>query len=50
VRHIAPADFRAGSHLRLVLENMIEEIANKIVDSHVRELESVTVRAPKHSV
>jgi hypothetical protein len=29
---------------------MIEEIANKIVDSHVRELESVTVRAPKHSV
>jgi hypothetical protein len=50
VRHIAPADFRAGSHLRLVLENMIEEIANKMVDSHVRELESVTVRAPKHSV
>jgi hypothetical protein len=50
VRHIAPADFRAGSHLRLVLENMIEEIANKIVDSHVRELESVTIRAPKHSV
>jgi hypothetical protein len=50
VRHIAPADFRAGSHLRLVLENMIEEIANKMVESHARELESVTVRAPKHSV
>lgn len=30
VRHIAPADFRAGSHLRLLLEQMVEEVATKI--------------------
>src|SRR5438270_3246625 len=30
VKHIAPSDFRAGSHLRLLLEQMVEEIANDI--------------------
>ncbi|HEV8617962.1 MAG TPA: hypothetical protein VGQ70_00555, partial [Candidatus Udaeobacter sp.] len=32
VRHIAPADFRAGSHLRLLLEQMVEEVATRIVE------------------
>lgn len=50
VRHIAPADFRAGSHLRLILEQMVHEIANRIVENHARELEDATVRAPKHAV
>jgi hypothetical protein len=50
VRHIAPADFRRGSHLRLLLEQMVGEIANRIVESRVRELEEATVRAPTHAV
>src|SRR3712207_7398589 len=33
VRHIAPADFRAGSHLRLLLEQMRSE-------EHTSELQS----------
>ncbi|MEY5026918.1 MAG: hypothetical protein RLZZ244_2446 [Verrucomicrobiota bacterium] len=49
VRHIAPADFRAGSHLRLILEQMVSEIANRIVEARARELEDATVRAPKHA-
>jgi hypothetical protein len=50
VRHIAPADFRAGSHLRLILEQMVSEIGNRIVESRARELEEATVRAPQHAV
>ncbi len=50
VRHIAPADFRSGSHLRLLLENMVSEIGNRIVESRARELEEATVRAPQHAV
>jgi hypothetical protein len=50
VRHIAPADFRKGSHLRLLLEQMVGEIANRIVEMRVREMEEATVRAPKHAV
>jgi len=50
VRHIAPADFRSGSHLRLLLENMVNEIGNRIVESRARELEEATVRAPQHAV
>src|SRR5215210_6337763 len=49
VRHIAPSDFRAGSHLRLLLEQMVEEVATKIVERHARDLEAGTVRAPKHA-
>lgn len=49
VRHIAPADFRAGSHLRLLLEQMVEEVATKIVERRARDLEAGTVRAPKHA-
>jgi hypothetical protein len=50
VRHIAPADFRAGSHLRLILEQMVNEIGNRIVEARARELEEATVRAPQHAV
>jgi hypothetical protein len=49
VRHIAPSDFREGSHLRLLLEQMVEEVATKIVERHARDLEAGTVRAPKHA-
>jgi hypothetical protein len=49
VRHIAPADFRAGSHLRLLLEQMVNEIGGRIVEARARELEQATVRAPQHA-
>ena len=31
VKHIAPADYRPGTHLRMLLEQMVEETANRIV-------------------
>ena len=49
VRHIAPADFRAGSHLRLLLEQMVEEVATRIVERRARDLAEGTIRAPKHT-
>ena len=48
VRHIAPADFRRGSHLRMLLEQMVEEIAVRIVDQERAAVEAGTVRAPRH--
>lgn len=48
VRHIAPADFRSGSHLRMLLEQMVEEIAVRIVDQERAAVEAGTVRAPRH--
>jgi hypothetical protein len=48
VRHIAPADYRAGSHLRLLIEQMAGEIADRIVARRQRDVEENTVRAPKH--
>ena len=48
VRHIAPADYRAGSHLRLLIEQMTNEIADKMVARRARDVEEGTVRAPKH--
>lgn len=48
VRHIAPADYRPGSHFRLILEEMIQEIADSIVERRREDLEAATVRAPKH--
>jgi hypothetical protein len=49
VRHIAPADYRSGSHLRLLLEQMVEEVATRIVERRARDLAEGTVRAPKHT-
>jgi hypothetical protein len=49
VKHVAPSDYRRGSHLRLLLEQMVEEIAEKIIAERVRETEESVVRAPKHS-
>lgn len=48
VRHIAPADFRRGSHLRMLLEEMVDEIANRIVEQRRAAIETGTVRAPRH--
>ena len=49
VRHIAPADYRAGSHLRLLLEQMVEEVATRMIDRRARDVEEAVVKAPKHS-
>ena len=49
VRHIAPADYRRGSHLRLLIEEMVSEVANRIVQRRADDLESATIRAPKHT-
>ena len=48
IRHIAPADFRAGSHLRLLLDEMVGEIATKIKAKRQAAMASGVVRAPKH--
>lgn len=48
VKNIAPSDFRAGSHLRLLLEEMVLEIANRIVQRHREDLAAGMVKAPKH--
>jgi hypothetical protein len=48
VKHIAPADYRPGTHLRLLLEQMVEETANRIVARRRSEVETGTIRAPKH--
>jgi len=48
VRHIAPADYRKNTHLRMLLEQMVEETANRIVEQRKLAIESGTIRAPKH--
>ncbi len=48
VQHIAPSDFRPGSHLRLLLEEMVVEIADGIVARRRRDAEEGTVKAPRH--
>ncbi len=48
VKNIAPSDFRAGSHLRLLLEEMVHEIADRIVQRRRTDIESGTVKAPKY--
>ncbi len=48
VRHIAPADYRQGTHLRMLLEQMIEETAQRIVAERFAAIETGTIRAPKH--
>ncbi|MEC5126116.1 HAD family hydrolase [Verrucomicrobiales bacterium BCK34] len=48
IKYIAPADYRAGSHLRLVLEEMILGIATRIVANRKQELLDGTTSAPTH--
>ena len=48
VKHIAPSDYRPNTHLRMLLEQMVEEIANRIVAERKAAVETGTVRAPKH--
>ena len=48
IKYIAPADYRPGSHLRLILEETVLEIASRIVETRRRELSEATVAAPTH--
>ena len=48
VKNIAPSDFRRGSHLRLLVEEMVHEIADQIVQRRRDDLEAGTVKAPKY--
>jgi hypothetical protein len=50
VRHIAPADYRTNSHLRLLLEEMVREIADRILSQQKAASEVGLVRAPKHTI
>jgi hypothetical protein len=46
IKHIAPSDYSKGSHLRLLLEEMVEEIADRILQQRRTEVEEGTVPAP----
>ncbi|MDQ2867151.1 MAG: haloacid dehalogenase-like hydrolase [Verrucomicrobiota bacterium] len=48
VKQIAPADYRPGTHLRMLLEEMVRETADRIVEQRRAAVETGTVRAPKH--
>jgi hypothetical protein len=48
VRHIAPSDYRRGGHLRLLLEEMVREIADRMLSERKSATEAAVVRAPKH--
>ncbi len=49
VKHIAPSDYRPGSHLRLLLEEMIAEVADRMLAERRAELAKEVVGAPKHA-
>jgi hypothetical protein len=46
VKHIAPADYRQGSHLWLLLTEMVRETADRILRRRSEERENATVAAP----
>jgi len=46
VKHIAPADYRSGSHMRLILERLIQEIADQILEKRLKERKESTIAAP----
>ncbi|MGJ8676208.1 MAG: haloacid dehalogenase-like hydrolase [Akkermansiaceae bacterium] len=46
VKHIAPADYRPDSHLRLLLEQMVTEVADKILRKRSSEISEGTISAP----
>ncbi len=48
VKHIAPSDYRKGSHLRLLLEEMITEIADRILAERKAEIADSKVAAPEY--
>src|SRR6266700_3805906 len=48
VKHIAPADYRQNTHLRLLLEQMVAETASRIIAQRKEAIEIGTVPAPKH--
>jgi len=46
VKHIAPADYREGSHLRLLMEEMVSGVADRILRKRTEEIQGGTVSAP----
>lgn len=46
VKHIAPADYRKGSHLWLLLSQMVREVADRILKRREEESENGRVAAP----
>jgi len=44
----ASADYRPNTHLRLLLEQMVEETANRIIAQHKEAIETGTIPAPRH--
>jgi len=48
VRHVAPSDYRRGSHLRLLLEEIVREIADRMVATPNHAGAAGLVRGPRH--